>query len=399
MNRQRFLSHAILLVTLCSAAAQGAPDPKIYWNRKFSVAFGRCNLDGSDMQMLSVFGAQDIRRFAIHESLGSIYWADPAVGILCSSMNGTRTAVVTSQPTGSLRAVALDTRDGKVYWTDGGKIRRVDLDGTNVELLYDLTLSLEGLALDLKNHDLYATSWSTGDVIAAPMDGGTVRAVRYLVSTGTAGPEAIALDVKGNKMYWAHSGEGRIQRAALDGSKVETVVSGLTSPYGLDLDLDRRMVYWTDVTRIQRAAMEIPFGQTPANRKDIVTILEDLVVANDLHLNLHPHTPLSLAFTYQGVLKHQGRPVTGSYDMRFSLWADPDSTQADYQLGSTQTILAVDVSDGLFTVLLNSEGQFGPGVFADFARWLQIEVKGPQDPDFTLLSPRQLITPGPYSRN
>jgi len=53
----------------------------------------------------------------------------------------------------------------------------------------------------------------------------------------------------------------------------------------------------------------------------------------------------------------------------------------------------------LFTVLVNSEGEFGPGVFGEFARWLQIEVKGPDDADFLVLSGRQLITPTPYCRD
>lgn len=399
MNRQKLLSHVILVVTLWSAATLAAPNAKIYWNRKLSVAFGRCNLDGSDVQMLSVFGAHDIRRFAVHESLGRIYWGDTIEGILISTMSGTSTAVVSSEPTGSLRGVALDPRAGKIYWTDGGIIQRAGLDGTNIEPLYDLPFSFEGLALDLRNHDLYATSWSTGDIIAAPMDGGTIKPIRYLVSTGPTGPEAIALDVEGNQMYWAHSGEGRIQRAGLDGSRVETLVSGLNSPYGIALDLNKQMMYWTDLTKIQRASMKMPLGQTHIDRKDIVTLVEGLVAANDLHLNLHPQTPLGAGFTYQGMLKHLGHPVTGSYDMRFGLWGDPNSEEADYRFGSTQTIFAVDVNDGLFTVLINNENQFGQGVFEEFARWLQIEVKGPDDPAFVALSPRQLITPGPYCRD
>ncbi len=50
-------------------------------------------------------------------------------------------------------------------------------------------------------------------------------------------------------------------------------------------------------------------------------------------------------------------------------------------------------------MLVHNENEFGLDVFGDFARWLQIEVKGPDDPDFTVLSPRQLITPDPYCRN
>lgn len=398
-NRHRFLFYVILVMALWSTVTLAAPNPKIYWNQKSAIAFGRCNLDGSDVQMLSVLGAQSLRRFTIYESLGKIYWGDATVGILSSSMTGTDTGVVSSEPTGSLRGVAVDPDEGKIYWADAGTIHRVDLDGTNSELLYDVPFSFEGLALDVGNRELYATSWSTGDIIAGPMDGGTIRAIRYLVSTETTGPEAIFLDLEQDQMYWAHSGEGKIQRANLDGSQVETLVTGLTSPYGLALDLKMQMMYWTDLSKIQRASMTMPIGHTADDRNDIVTLVEGLNAANDLHLNLHPQIPLGTGFTYQGMLKHQGQPVTGSYDMRFGLWGDPNSSETDYQLGSTQTILAVDVSDGFFTVLVNSQSQFGPEVFGDFARWLQIEVKGPEDPEFVVLSPRQLITPGPYCRD
>ncbi len=400
MNRQRFLYNILLAALFCSGAWAAAPKPKIYWNHKFSTAFGRCNLDGSDVEMKSVLDSQDLRRFAIHEGLGRIFWSDVPAGIISSSMTGTGTAVIWSSTSIALRGVAVDPNAGKIYWVDGGDIFRVNLDGTNKENLYDdLPFSFEGLTLDLKNQEIYATSWSTGDIIAGPMDGGTIRAIRYLVSTTTMGPEAIALDLKGNKMYWAHSADGMIKRANLDGSNVETLVSKLTSPWGIDLDVNNGMMYWTDLTRIQRAAMKIPFGELPGNRTDIVTIVDGLGSANDLHLNLHPLIPMGPGFTYQGILKEQGRVATGSYDMKFSLWGDPNSTESVYKLGSTQTILDVDVNEGLFTVLVNSEGQFGPGVFGEFERWLQIEVKGPDDPDFLVLYPRQLITPTPYSRD
>ncbi|MHC4088344.1 MAG: hypothetical protein ACYSWZ_18870 [Planctomycetota bacterium] len=402
MNRKGFLYIIFLVAVLWSVASAAAPKPRIYWNQKFSTTFGWCNLDGSDVQIKSVLDAQDLRRFVIHEGLGRIYWSDIPAGVISSSMSGTGTAVIWSNASGSIRGVAVDPNAGKIYWVDGGDILRVNLDGTNNETLYDdLPFSFEGLALDLKNHELYATSWSSGDIIAGPMEGGTIRSIRYLVSTGilSMGPEAIALDVKGNKMYWAHSGDGIIQRANLDGSHVETLVSGLSSPYGIDLNVKSGMMYWTDVSKIQRASMEIPFGQLPGNRTDIVTLVDGLTSANDLHLNLYPLTPMGPGFTYQGILKQQGRGATGSYDMKFSLWGDPNSSESHYKLGSTQTILDVDVNDGLFTVLVNSEGEFGPGAFGEYARWLQIEVKGPDDPDFLILSPRQLITPAPYSRD
>jgi hypothetical protein len=188
-----------------------------------------------------------------------------------------------------------------------------------------------------------------------------------------------------------------IQRTRIDGSYfVQTQVINLTHPAGLEFDLERRLMYWTDSTKIQRASMDIPFGQTPDTRTDIVDLVKGLSGLNDLHLDLHPETPIGPGFTYQGMLKREGDVVTGSYDFLFSLWSDPVSNSPGHKVGSTQTLTSVDVNEGLFTVILNSEGQFGPDAFVGNARWLQIEVKGQGDADYSLLSPRQPITPPPY---
>lgn len=105
-----------------------------------------------------------------------------------------------------------------------------------------------------------------------------------------------------------------------------------------------------------------------------------------------PNTPLGTAFTYQGRLTGDaGLPVDGACDLRFSLWDDPD---AGSQAGPTLDIPGVVVTGGLFTVPLD----FGP-VFDGAALWLEIAVRCGDDPDYTLLSPRQALTAAPYAIN
>ena len=105
-----------------------------------------------------------------------------------------------------------------------------------------------------------------------------------------------------------------------------------------------------------------------------------------------PNTPLGTAFTYQGRLTGAaGLPVDGACDLRFSLWDDPE---AGSQAGPTLDIPGVAVAGGLFTVPLD----FGP-VFDGAALWLEIAVRCGDDPDYTLLSPRQALTAAPYAIN
>jgi hypothetical protein len=102
-------------------------------------------------------------------------------------------------------------------------------------------------------------------------------------------------------------------------------------------------------------------------------------------------TPAGTAFTYQGQLNEAGTPLTGTADFQFGLW---DALSAGTQIGTTQTVGAVNVNNGLFTVWLD----FGPEAFTGDARWLEIAVRSPAGGGvYTTLLPRQELTPAPYA--
>jgi hypothetical protein len=104
-----------------------------------------------------------------------------------------------------------------------------------------------------------------------------------------------------------------------------------------------------------------------------------------------PLTPVGTAFTYQGYITDTGNPANGSYNLAFKIY---DDASAGAQVGSTVTKNAVPVSEGYFTVELD----FGDW-FDGTALWLEIGVQGPGDPGFTVLSPRQPLSPTPYAIN
>jgi len=89
-------------------------------------------------------------------------------------------------------------------------------------------------------------------------------------------------------------------------------------------------------------------------------------------------------FTYQGELRQNGSPADGEFTMAFSLW---DAAVNGSQIGSTQTINDVSVTNGRFDVALD----FGAEVFSNTSRWLEITVNG------VTLSPRQPVSRAPYS--
>ncbi len=103
--------------------------------------------------------------------------------------------------------------------------------------------------------------------------------------------------------------------------------------------------------------------------------------------------PMPTGFTYQGRLLDSDGPSEGEYDFQFRLFdAETDGDQVDTAAFAHELALI----DGYFAV----EVDFGSSVFTGDAIWLEIGVRpGEQeDPnDYTILSPRQLITPVPYA--
>ncbi|MCB0185371.1 MAG: hypothetical protein KDE31_13960, partial [Caldilineaceae bacterium] len=102
-------------------------------------------------------------------------------------------------------------------------------------------------------------------------------------------------------------------------------------------------------------------------------------------------------FTFQGQLQDNGRPVNGSCDVRAGLW---DAASGGSQIGNMQTVAAVVVSEGRFTITLNANSEFGGEAFTGQARWLQIAVRCPAGSgSYFTLQPRQPVTATPYAQS
>jgi hypothetical protein len=96
------------------------------------------------------------------------------------------------------------------------------------------------------------------------------------------------------------------------------------------------------------------------------------------------------SFTYQGHLTDAGSAANGNYDFQFVLW---DSLTNGTQLGSTQSLNTVAVTNGVFTVSLD----FGANSFPGANRFLEIRTRRTGTAGFTILEPRQQVTATPYS--
>jgi 3-hydroxyacyl-CoA dehydrogenase len=172
--------------------------------------------------------------------------------------------------------LVVDVEAGHVYWTNmgnpkanDGSIERSDLDGGNRRTIVPdgATFTPKQLQLDKKGGKLYWCDREGMRVMRANLDG---SAIETLVDTSQGdarpGPDArkwcvgIAVDHDSGQLYWTqkgadNAGEGRIFRAGLDIPKgqgpatrrdIEVLFDGLPEPIDLDLDLENRLIYWTD---------------------------------------------------------------------------------------------------------------------------------------------------------
>lgn len=95
---------------------------------------------------------------------------------------------------------------------------------------------------------------------------------------------------------------------------------------------------------------------------------------------------LGTEITFQGQLKQDGTPApTGSYQMIFDLYDDPDPLVGT--LLATEGPLNVSVADGVFSQPLD----FGGAAFDGSALWIRVTVEG------TPLSPLQPVNATPYA--
>ncbi|XP_017271351.1 low-density lipoprotein receptor-related protein 1 isoform X3 [Kryptolebias marmoratus] len=149
-------------------------------------------------------------------------------------------------------AVALDFdyRQQMIYWTDvntqGSMIRRMHINGSNVQVLHRTLLSNpDGLAVDWVGGNLYWCDKGR-DTIEVSKLNGAYRTV--LVNSGLKEPRAVAVDVRYGYLYWSDWGDNpHIGRIGMDGTNRSVVVQDkITWPNGLTLDFINDRVYWAD---------------------------------------------------------------------------------------------------------------------------------------------------------
>jgi len=197
---------------------------------------------------------------------------------------------------------------GRLFVLDlsGARVFTLNADGSDAKTIVTGGRHPDGIVVDAEAGHIYWTNMGVpnlndGSIERADLDG---RNRKTIIPEGaTFTPKQLHLEKRSGKLYWSDREGMRVMRANLDGSQIETLVqtgSGAADRsnqenwcVGIAVDPDRGHIYWTQKGgddanrgRILRANLEIPAGQTAANRRDITVLFDGLPEPIDLELDL-----------------------------------------------------------------------------------------------------------------
>jgi DNA-binding beta-propeller fold protein YncE len=206
------------------------------------------------------------------------------------------------------------TPSGRLFFLDNGagRVLSANPDGSDLRtIINEGRKAPDGLVVDADAGHIYWTNMGNfkendGAILRSDLDGKNI--ITIVPPGGTFTPKQLKLEKKSGKLYWSDREGMRVMRANLDGSNVETLVDtshGDPRPgpdarkwcVGIAVDTEGGKFYWSQKGpgnagegRIFRANIEIPQGQSPANRTDIELLYENLPESIDLDLDLANRT-------------------------------------------------------------------------------------------------------------
>jgi hypothetical protein len=239
----------------------------------------------------------------------------------------------------------------------GGRILTVNPDGSDRKVIVkDLAHLPDGIVVDDERGHIFWTNMgipnlNQGSIERADLDGKNRKTI--VPEGGTFTPKQLHLDKENGKLYWSDREGMRVMRANLDGSQIETLVDtsrGDARPgrdarkwcVGITVDPKRRQIYWTQKGpdnagegKICSAGVEIPKGETAANRSDIEVFFDRLPEPIDLELDLKNRV---LYWT------DRGDPPRGNTVNRASVDAKPEEPEIVFDHLMEGIGIALDVA-------------------------------------------------------
>ncbi|KAH0023791.1 3-hydroxyacyl-CoA dehydrogenase-like protein, partial [Aureobasidium melanogenum] len=200
--------------------------------------------------------------------------------------------------------LGLNSKDGIMQ---AGKIVAQSASGKDPRTLVSNLTMPDGLDISVKDNRIYWTNMGVptendGSVQSCKLDGSDVKEIIKKGDVHT--PKQLIIDQQNNKLYFCDREGLRVMRCNLDGSDHETLVQNgdwkikeetqdcLRWCVGISVDNKNGYFYWTQKGtskggkgKIFRAKLQMPSGETAANRSDIETVFSGLPEPIDLEID------------------------------------------------------------------------------------------------------------------
>lgn len=263
-----FIFTTVLFFLVIQSISYGQGSAKIYWEESDRIR--RANLDGSNVEDI-ITGLEATIDIDLDMHNRKIYWIGNAYSrVYRANLDGSDVVTIidgekliedTTKHTFSPINITLDTLNGKVYWGNWiapWGISRADYDGSNIEDfriapvdggLFAITVDAENIQLDVKAGKIYFVDSLNDNIARVNFDGSNYENLGISI----VDPYGLALDLENRLMYWTHV-SGRIRRASLNGENIETLLTELKGPSSIALDIDDRKMYWVERGKYIRRA-------------------------------------------------------------------------------------------------------------------------------------------------
>src|ERR1700741_2902373 len=215
-----------------------------------------------------------------------------------------------------------------------GRLFSINPDGSGKAFLVTGCPVPDGVAVDVEAGHIFWTNMGVpprndGSIERVDLDGGNRTTI--VPSGGTYTPKQLHLDTVDRKLYWGDREGMRVMRCDLDGTNIETLVqTGVGEDgrhdetkwcVGVAVDHVGGHLYWTQkgpsdagLGRILRAGIDLPAGESAAQRSDGEVVFKDLPEPIDLEID---PTTRTLYWT------DRGDPPRGNTVNRAALDAKP----------------------------------------------------------------------------
>jgi len=215
-------------------------DETIYWTNRDTNSIKAANLDGTNPIDIITENVITPNGISLDYEYNKIFWTSYNGKIQSFLLDGSGQVndIITGISSGRPVDIAVDYSYEKLYYSlagvdfDMSSIICANIDGTNIQSLpidFPMFTAPGGIALDIANDKIYWTEATR--IRRANLNGSNVEDL----VTGLHFATDIVLDLDNNVMYWSDWQANKIQYSDLNGSNCQDLVTGLYEPVSIAL--------------------------------------------------------------------------------------------------------------------------------------------------------------------